>query len=126
PPRARGLARIRLRGRGISAARHERLCANLERDPAAALVYGGAARAGGTRIAACRLRAPLRCAGGARRALLGARVAAPARTRRAYGAWGARAEAGAGPCRVARHWRSLRRRMAPRARDPWGLYPASG
>ncbi len=84
PHRSRGLARIRLRGRGISAAGHERFCANLERDPAAALVHGGAARAGGARIAALQLRAPLRRAGGARRALHAARVSAPARARRTH------------------------------------------
>ena len=54
---------------------------SLGRDPAGALVHGRAARAGGARIAASRIRAPVRGAGGARRALLRARIPAPARGR---------------------------------------------
>ena len=85
-----------------------------------AVLLGQAARG----LPLAELRAPLRRAGGARRALHAARVAAPARGRRADVACAARA--GAGPCRAARTRRSLRRRMGPRARDPRSLHPAGG
>src|SRR5205807_373876 len=57
---------------------HERVCVALGRDPAVALVHGGAARAGRARAAALRFGPPVRRAGGARRALHAARVPAPA------------------------------------------------
>ena len=68
-------------GVGIPDPRHECVCAGLERDPAIALVHGGAARAGGARSAGCRIRPPVCCAGGTRRALRAAGAAAPARGR---------------------------------------------
>ena len=55
PHRPHRLARVRLRRRRISDPGHERVCAGLGRDPAAALVHGGAARAGGARTAAARI-----------------------------------------------------------------------
>ena len=56
PHRPHRLAGIRLCRRRISDPRHERVRAGLGRDPAAALVHGGAARAGGAR--ACRSPTP--------------------------------------------------------------------
>src|SRR6516225_9874735 len=48
----RRIARVRLRRSRISNSGHERLCAVLGRDSAAALVHGRAARTGGARVAA--------------------------------------------------------------------------
>ena len=113
-------------GVGFPTFGHERVRAGLGRDPAGALVHGGAARAGGARIAACRIRAPVRRAGGARRALLAARVPAPARDRAEHDPQRTRCRAGSRRRRAARHRRSLRRRVAARARDPRRLHPAGG
>ena len=51
PDRHRRVAGIRLCGRRVSDLRHERVLADLGRDPAGALVHGRAARAGGARTA---------------------------------------------------------------------------
>ena len=70
------------------------------------------------------LRARLRGAGGARRALYAARVPAPALDRAEARPPAARAGSSAAGRRAARHRRGLCRRVAARARDPRRLHPA--
>ena len=69
-------------GVGFPILGHERVRAILGRDPAVALVHGGAARAGGARAAGARIRRPLRGAGRVGDALRAACGPSPARARR--------------------------------------------
>src|SRR5262245_40837546 len=87
-------------------------------------VRGRAVRAGGARVAALRLRAPLRRAGDARRALHAARVPAPTRDRNKHVPYSAGSGAGSSSRPAARRWWSLCCRVAARARHPRSIYTA--
>ena len=124
--RPRRLAGIRLCRRGLSHLRNECVLTSVGRDTAGALVHGGAARAGGARLTAFRIRTPVRGAGDACRALLAA-CGPPV----ALG----RAERDPAPhplprrgrrCDATRGRRRLRCGVAAGAGDPRRFHPAGG
>ena len=126
PHRRHRVAGIRLCRRGVSHFRDECVRASLERDPAIALVHGGAARASGAGIAAFRIRAPVRGAGNACRTLLIVCISSSARGRAQRDPRRPRSRAAGWSCGAARDGRRFRCRVAPRPGDPRGFHPAGG